>query len=374
MAGRLHQSAILLTIAAAFFVLLPSCLWGQQKRSAPPPANVTVATIKSGRVAPQAEFIATVFYQEISDTAAEMSGLVEAVRFEEGQRVKEKQILVELGSELLHKRLQAAISSHEQILSELQIARIDMKRKEVLFKKKSISEQSYDENRFRVIGLEKRAAALKAQVEQFEIELKKKVIRAPFDGVVIKREVDRGEWVSEGETVAVIGKDDIIDIVTEVPERYVAYVQNGMQISATANGRDLRGTVIAIVPRGDVATRTFPIKIRAANNFGLIEGMSARVILPTADSIPALIVPRDAVIGKYGQSVVFVVADSEARMIPVNVIGYNGLEAGVESNDLKAGMLVVVEGNERLADRQTLVYQRPEDGNPNAQVGKPKSE
>jgi RND family efflux transporter MFP subunit len=374
MAGRLHQSAILLTIAAAFFVLLPSCLWGQQKRSAPPPANVTVATIKSGRVAPQAEFIATVFYQEISDTAAEMSGLVEAVRFEEGQRVKEKQILVELGSELLHKRLQAAISSHEQILSELQIARIDMKRKEVLFKKKSISEQSYDENRFRVIGLEKRAAALKAQVEQFEIELKKKVIRAPFDGVVIKREVDRGEWVSEGETVAVIGKDDIIDIVTEVPERYVAYVQNGMQISATANGRDLRGTVIAIVPRGDVATRTFPIKIRAANNFGLIEGMSARVILPTADSIPALIVPRDAVIGKYGQSVVFVVADSEARMIPVNVIGYNGLEAGVESNDLKAGMLVVVEGNERLADRQTLVYQRPEDGNPNAHVGKPKSE
>jgi RND family efflux transporter MFP subunit len=374
MAGRLHQSAILLTIAAAFFVLLPSCLWGQQKRSVPPPANVTVATIKSGRVAPQAEFIATVFYQEISDTAAEMSGLVEAVRFEEGQRVKEKQILVELGSELLHKRLQAAISSHEQILSELQIARIDMKRKEVLFKKKSISEQSYDENRFRVIGLEKRAAALKAQVEQFEIELKKKVIRAPFDGVVIKRQVDRGEWVSEGETVAVIGKDDIIDIVTEVPERYVAYVQNGMQISATANGRDLRGTVIAIVPRGDVATRTFPIKIRAANNFGLIEGMSARVILPTADSIPALIVPRDAVIGKYGQSVVFVVADSEARMIPVNVIGYNGLEAGVESNDLKAGMLVVVEGNERLADRQTLVYQRPEDGNPNAQVGKPKSE
>ena len=374
MAGRLHQTGILLTIAAALIALLPSCLWGQQKRSAPPPANVTVATIKSGRFAPQAEFIATVFYQEISDTAAEMSGLVEAVRFEEGQRVKEKQILVELGSELLHKRLQAAISSHEQILSELQIARIDMKRKEVLFKKKSISEQSYDENRFRVIGLEKRASALKAQVEQFEIELKKKVIRAPFDGVVIKRQVDRGEWVSEGETVAVIGKDDTIDLVAEVPETFIAYVKDGMQISATANGRDLRGTVIAIVPRGDVATRTFPIKIRTANNFGLIEGMSARVILPTADSLPALIVPRDAVIGKFGQTVVFAAADSEARMIPVNVIGYNGLEAGVESNELKAGMLVVVAGNERLTDKQALVYQRPEDGNRNAPVGKPKSE
>ena len=46
---------------------------------------MTVARVESGTVAPQAEFIATVFYQEISDTAAEISGLVEAVRFEEGQ-------------------------------------------------------------------------------------------------------------------------------------------------------------------------------------------------------------------------------------------------------------------------------------------------
>ena len=335
---------------------VPACLWGQQNQPGPPPANVTVAEVKAGTVAPQAEFIATVFYQEISDTAAEMSGLVEAVRFEEGQKVQENQILVELGSELLRKRLQASISSHEQILSELQIARIDLKRREILFKKKSISEQAYDENRFRVIGLEKRSAALKAQVEQFEIELKKKVIRAPFDGVVIKRLVDRGEWVSEGETVAVIGKDDTIDIVAEVPERFIGFIRKGMEVGATANGNNLRGKVIAVVPRGDVATRTFPVKIRTINEFELIEGMSAKVTLPTADSTQALIVPRDAVIAKFGQDVVYAVSDSRARMVPVNVIGYNGLNAGVESDELKAGMLVVVGGNERLNDKQAVVF------------------
>ena len=163
MLSRFNPSGMRLLVWLVFFLSIPSCLWGQQKKQGPPPANVTVAMVKSGMVAPMAEFIATVFYQEISDTAAEMSGLVEAVRFEEGQRVQEQQILVELGSELLQKRLQAAISSYEQILSELQIARIDLKRREKLFKKKSISEQSYDENRFRVIGLEKRAAALKAE-------------------------------------------------------------------------------------------------------------------------------------------------------------------------------------------------------------------
>jgi RND family efflux transporter MFP subunit len=325
-------------------------------------------------VAPQAEFIATVFYQEISDTAAEMSGLVEAVRFEEGQRVQEQQILVELGSELLQKRLQAAISSYEQILSELQIARIDLKRRENLFKKKSISEQSFDESRYRVIGLEKRAAALKAQVEQFEIELKKKVIRAPFEGVVIKRQVDRGEWVSEGETVAVIGKDDTIDIVAEIPERIIPFIKDGMQIRATVNDNNFSGKVIAIVPRGDVATRTFPIKIRTANDLALIEGMSARVILPTANRIQALIIPRDAVISKFGQNIVFAAVNTTAKMIPVQVIGYNGLDAGVEAQGLNEGMLVVVEGNERLRNEQEVVYQSTEDRGQRAEGGGQNSE
>jgi len=357
---RSHRAGILLIIAAAFLLLVPARLGAQQKQPGPPPANVTVAKVENGKVAPQAEFIATVFYQEVSDTAAEISGLVEAVSFEEGQRVQAQQILVELDSELLRKRRQAAISSYEQILAELQIAGIDLKRRKILYQKKSISEQAYDEVRFRVIGLEKRSAALKAQVEQLDIELKKKTIRAPFDGVVINRRIDRGEWISEGETVAVIGKDDTIDIIADVPERYIQYIKKDMRVDVTINENQLSGSVIAVVPRGDVATRTFPVKIRTANQYSLIEGMSARVILPTADSVQALIVPRDAVITKFGQNVVFAASDSRARMIPVNVLGYNGLKAGVESTDLKAGMLIVLEGNERLQDKQAIAIQKTE--------------
>ena len=309
-------------------------------------------------VAPQSDFIATVFYQEISETAAEISGLAEVVRFEEGQRIKKDQILVELGSDILRQRMQSAKSSYEQILSELEIARIDLKRREKLFQKGSISEQAYDENRYRVIGLEKRAAALNAQVKQLRIELKKKIIRAPFDGVVIKRHVDRGEWISEGETVAEIGKDDTIDIVTEVPEQFIQYIKIGMQVRAVANGSDFDATVIAIVPKGDTATRTFPVKIRTPNHFSLIEGMSANVTLPKGETKKALIIPRDAVISKFGQTVVFAVTDSKAVMQPVQIIGFAGLEAGIASAGLKEDMLIVVEGNERLRNGQAVVFQQ----------------
>ncbi len=361
MASRSHPYGIILLALLVYLLLFPSCLWGQQKSQKMPPANVSVAKVIRGRIAPQNEFIATIFFQEISDTASEISGLVGMVHFEEGQRVKQNQILVELGSEILRKRLQAMTASFEQSLAELEIAGIDLKRRKELIKKRSISKQSFDENRFRVIGLEKRAAALKAEVERLEIELEKKIIQAPFDGVVIKRNVDRGEWISEGETVAIIGKDDTIDIVVEVPERFIQYIKNGMQVSATANGGDFVGTVIAIVPRGDVATRTIPVKIRTPNEHGLIEGMSARVTLPTGKIIPALIVPRDAVISKFGQNVVYAVVDAKSSMIPVQIVGYDGLSAGVESQGLAEGMLVVVDGNERLKNGQAVVFQKPED-------------
>jgi len=361
MAGRNHPCGIILIALLVYPILFPSCLWGQQKSQKMPPASVSVAKVIRGRIAPQNEFIATIFYQEISETASEISGLVGMVHFEEGQRVKQNQILVELGSEILGKRLQATTASFEQSLAELEIAGIDLKRRQKLLKKKSISKQSYDENKFRVIGLEKGAASLKAEVERLEIELEKKIIRAPFDGIVIKRHVDRGEWISEGETVAVIGKDDIIDIVAEVPQRFIQYIKKGMPVNATANGSNFVGTVNAIVPRGDVATRTFPVKIRTPNEHGLIEGMSARVTLPTGKIMQALIVPRDALISKMGQNVVYAVVDDKSNMIPVQIVGYDGLSAGVESQGLAEGMFVVVEGNERLKNGQSVVFQKLDD-------------
>jgi hypothetical protein len=48
-------------------------------------------------------------------------------------------------------------------------------------------------------------------------------------------------------------------------------------------------------------------------------------------------------------------------MIPVKVIGYSGLDAGVESTDLKVGMLVVLEGVERLRDKQAIAYPKTDD-------------
>jgi len=329
----------------------------EEKAQGMPPAIVVVGEVSGGMMAPEAGFVGTVFYEEVSEVASEVEGLVQSVRFEEGQRVDEGTVLVSLVSDLLQKSLQAARANYEQALTDLEKAKKDLERAGSLFQEALISEQSYDDRKFTMNGLKKKAASLEADVERLETELLKKEIRAPFRGIIIKKHTDRGEWLNRGSVIATLGKDDAVDIVVQVPESYIEYIDAGLEVKVMAGEGSITGRVAAVIPRADIATRTVPVKIRADNTGNLIEGMEAKVMLPIGAQQEALIVHRDAVINAYGQNVVYAVRDAKVLMMPVTVLGYRGMNAGIQSEGISAGMKVVVKGNERLRDGQDIMIQ-----------------
>jgi len=346
-----HTTSILLILICASPALLVA---ENREKEQMPPANVVVSKVIHGTIEPEQEFIGTVYYREVSDVSAEVSGRVEIITFEEGQRTKEGETLVKLDSELLEKKLQAKEASYEEILSYLERAQNDFERIENLYKKKIVAEKEYEDQRFQVNGLEKKSASFKAEVERLGIELKKTIIKAPFKGVIIKKNVARGEWLSPGKTVATIAMDDTVDIVVDVPESVARYLAPSMAAKVEAAGMKKSGTITAIIPRGDIATRTFPVKIRINDPTSLMEGMEARVRLPVAKKITTLLVPRDAVLNMFGKTVVFAVVDEKAMIIPTQVVGYKGMKAGVNAQKISEGMKVVVKGNERLRDGQPV--------------------
>lgn len=327
---------------------------GDKANGGPPPALVVAATLTKGTVAPESEFIGTVYYDEVSDVASEISGRVEAVFFDEGDRVKKGARLVKLDAELLLRDLEATRATHQQVENSLEKASIDLKRNSALHEKELLSDKEYDEYRFAVLVLEKQAASLKAEVLRKEAELNKKSISAPFGGAVVKRHVDRGEWLSEGSTVATLAKDDVVEVVVNVPEKVLPFVKPGLRVSVRAGGRDARGRVSAVIRRGDVSTRTFPIKIKLKNSLSLYEGMEARVRLPRGRRVKAMMINRDAVLNMFGNTVVFAAKDGMAVMIPVEVVGYDGFNAGITGEGLSEGMALVVKGNERLRQGQPV--------------------
>ena len=348
----LHTLLILLILICAS----PAFLIAQNsEKEQMPPANVVVSKVTSGTIEPEQEFIGTVYYREVSDISAEVSGRAEIITFEEGQRIKDGETLVKLDSELLEKKLQAKEASYEETLLNLERAQNDLERIENLYKKKIVAEKEYDDQDYQVKGLEKKSAALKAEVEHLEIELKKTIITAPFYGVIIKRHIARGEWVSPGKIVATIARDDTVDIIVEVPEYVATYLTLGMTARVIVSGIKKSGIIIAIIPKGDIATRTFPVKIRISKLSSIFEGMEARVRLPVGKKITSLLVPRDAVVNMSGKTMVFTVVDQKARIIPTQVVGYKGMKVGVNAQKISKGMKVVVKGNERLRNGQPVI-------------------
>ena len=318
------------------------------------PGIVSVAEIRQGESQPMSDFVGTVFFAQVSDVAAEVAGRANVVTFEEGQQVFSGMALVQLDTGLLNLTIKKNVALYEQARVELEDARTDLQRMESLYKGQSVAVSVYDTSRFRMQGLEQKVAALSYELEHDKLMRQKMTIRSPFDGVVIRKDVDVGEWVSDGATVWVIASYTEVDVVVDVPETILDFLETGREVPIQRGQRQFTGKIAAVVPRGDVATRTFSVKIRLPNEYQLIEGMEARTTLPSGPMVKGLLVPRDAVISKFGRPVVFVNVSGAAKMLPVQVQGYDGLMAGVAGPGLEAGMEAVVKGNERIRDGQPL--------------------
>jgi len=345
---RIRGYFYVIFIISLMFLSLPAAA---QER---PPANVVVSTVTAGTIAPQEQFIGTVYYPEVAVVSAEVNGTAKTVLFDEGNRTKEGVPLVTLDSDILAKTLQARQATHEEVLATLSRARKNLDRNRILYQKKIIAEKEYDDQSFLVSGLEKKAASLKAEVERLEIELEKSVITSPFAGVILKKHVARGEWLSPGAPVATIARDDEIDVIVEVPEKSIGYLHPGLTVGVQSGGKEFTGILNAIIPRGDIATRTFPVKIRINSKGTLLEGMQAVVRLPVGKKVMVHFVPRDAILTTFGTTAIVAVVDATAKVIPTKVIGYQGMYAGVNSQDIEEGMHVVVKGNERLRNGQSV--------------------
>lgn len=343
-------------LLAAVFLLSAVAVHAQdEKKPAARPAVVVLGKVSSGEVAPQVEYIGTVFFHELSEVAAEVDGKVVSVAVENGQEVKKGAMLVRLASDILDQEINNARALMEQAKADFDLAHLDDVRMTKLFKSKSVSEGEYDTARLSALASQKKYYAVRATLNQLLREREKKTILAPYDGVVLERLVHRGEWVNKGSAVVSMGRNDMFDVEVNVPAGSASIIKPGIKVDMQVSGHKLGGEVYAVVPRGDVSTRTFPVKIRVENPGYLAEGMEARVFLPSGFASKTLVVPRDAVISPRGQTVVWAAVDGKAVAIPVQVAGYRGLEAGVLSDDLKEGMDVVVKGNERLQPGQPLV-------------------
>lgn len=215
-----------------------------------------------------------------------------------------------------------------------------------------------------------RAAAQAAaeEVRRLEDQFVKHTIISPFAGYVVQELTEQGQWIKQGELVAEVVEIGQVDVVVSVPESHVPRLSLGQSAAVELEalpGQPMHGTIHALVPQADQASRSFPVKIRLENTLDpdrglplVMPGMFARVSLAVAERRDVRLIPKDALVLGGPRPHLFVVASrtgaaARVREVEVEV----GLAVGnlVEiRSDLKPGTRIVVEGNERLRDGQEV--------------------
>mgnify|MGYP000574224733 CR=1 FL=1 len=300
------------------------------------PSLVETTKLVKGEVNPLQVFIGTLEFDINSDLAAQNSGVVKSLKFEVGDKVKKGTVLVQIDSDVLNTQITAARANAKS-------AKKDYERYLKLLETKSISVKQYDDIKLNLI----RTSSL---LKELEIQKKRKSIKAPFDGIIVEKKVNLGEWVNAGTSVLTIVNTSNAEITFNVPLNIINGLKKGDIYEINLGNEILKTKLQAAIPRGDKLTRTFPVKFKAKTNGKfLFDGQQAKVSLSKNAKKEALLLPRDSVIKRFGQNVVFAINDKMlAMMIPVQVIGFDGNKIAITGQGLKVGMEIVVKGNERV--------------------------
>ena len=318
------------------------------------PAQVVTAEAVEGRLVPTADFEGTVYYKEVSEVATEVEGKVMSVTFDAGDRLSQGDRLITLNTDILEARLRTARAQLGRAQAQFRQEQARFERAALLVEDEVTTEQEFDDIRFTRDAIEQQVEAARAEIALLELEISKKTVPAPFEGIVMERHAEVGEWLSGGAAVATVARASLYDVTVFVPERLLPYTEMGMDIELRVLGNDITGVVVPGTPEGDIATRTFPIRIRLTEPDWLQAGMAAIARMPTGHAQDCVLVPRDAILQEAGVFYIVLASDDAANRMEVSVLGYDGDMAGLPLDVIEPGQQVIVKGHERLRTGQPI--------------------
>jgi RND family efflux transporter MFP subunit len=340
----------MLPIIALILFTTPASAEKKKQGGGPPPMLVSAEKIISGKAEPTAAFVGTVYFSRTAEVAAEVEGIVKKVYINDGQSIKAGEQLIRLSDDLLETEILGTRALYEQNQIDVLQAEKDYKRISTLHNQDSIATSEYEAYDARLSRLQKQSTVLKARLDRLLLEQKKKTVHAPFDGLVIESLVEAGEWVAAGGKVAAVADNRNLEVHVDIPATLINFLTRDREVRVSTAGEGLSATFLTLIPKGDFATRTFTAKFRIKGKPKLIEGMQATVMLPTATAVNGLLVPRDAVVKQFGRDIIFLVVEGSAKMVHVQIMGYQGMQVAVSGEGIEEGQLVVTKGNERIRD------------------------
>ncbi|MEM9576576.1 MAG: efflux RND transporter periplasmic adaptor subunit [Pseudomonadota bacterium] len=282
----------------------------------------------------------------------ELSGRIDALLVEEGERVQAGQELARLDTDLLEaeaKRLKAARAASR---AQLIFAESRLERAEQLQQQGFTSQDRLDQALALRDELLNRIAETDAALQSVAINLEKSVIYAPVSGQVAAQDVDIAETVQAGQQILSLVQISQPELRVGLPLSVKA--DDLAEVTVVVGDEPLPATLKSLRPDLDPVTRTRTALLEIHAPSGVLFGQTAALILETDVEARGAWVPLDALqSGKGKVWTLMIVVDDKLQRAAVEVLHVDGARAFVRGT-LQPGDPIVVSGAHRVVAGQTV--------------------
>jgi HlyD family secretion protein len=398
--------AILVALVAAAAAMYPSARAYVAERRAPEVdtarATQIVASPGGSTALPVLVASGYVVARHSSDVGVKTGGRIAVLRFEEGTRVRKGDVIARIENADIEAQLEAArraVAEAEAQLAQMTAARDEdarnVERQRALIKdgitttqQLTAAESAHAVSIARVKSAEAAIASARARVRVAEEALENTNVRAPFDGVVIKKRAEVGETVSpfgvagqatrEGGAIATIADLAELEVQTEVSENSVAKLTGAMPAEVKLQAyqdKTYKGRLRQIFPSADRAKAIVEVRVsildadahvkpemtasvtfqehqkdEAAGTQGRSGAGAGPETAKRPPAAPVVLVPKRAVTEQNGQSIVWVVTGNTAVRRPVT-LGEERIDQIEAKSGVVPGEMLVLNPPVGLTDR-----------------------
>jgi membrane fusion protein, multidrug efflux system len=300
--------------------------------------NVKITTLETKTIGRILEFSANTEAWEEVNLVPVSPGRIEKIYVEEGARVKAGQTLVQMDQTSL-RQAELQIKNQEN----------DYKRYETLHETGAISQQAYDQTKM----------TLDVQKNSLRYLENNTRIKAPFSGVITKKNYENGELYNGSTAIITIAQIGELKANINIPESFFPLVRKGMKAHVKSDiyeGQDFAGTVTNIAPTVNASAHTFEVELKIPNgNQKLAPGMFVRATLEMGDT-KSMVVPYQSVLKLQGSNerYVYLEKNGVAERITVTLGARYDDQVELISDQIKEGDHLVTAGQARLKNGSKL--------------------
>ena len=305
--------------------------------------NVRLKKIEPGSLKIQTTYVGSLLPNQRVLMRSEIDGVIEKINFEEGDEITKDKRLIDISTKELQLKLNIAIADSN-------LADINIKRDEKLASSNLISDAQLDQTRTR-------AESARLNKELARISLKKSLISSPLDGTVKTRHVKVGEFVRKGDKLVEILDLSRVIVKVNIPELEILEIKIAQKVEVALYIMEeviFSGKVKNIGLEADSNNRTFPVEINVENSERKLRpGMLARATFTKSIDGEQVVIPRHTILEKERGRVVYVFDNGKVfqRYIKVGLSQQDQVQV---LQGLKKGELIVVEGQNKLADGEEV--------------------